>query len=1227
MSKSHILPVIITLIISSFTLWLVEHPIKYFFFAFQIILTTTLAWMFTYPRSGIASKLVLTKQNIGLSGRLQVSLLDCIFVFLSSSLLLLNAFNLSTSAGVLLAFVVVSLLPGYVLLRLINAFHSISYLGAFILSYALSLTISGILPILFMPIMTQGNRLSFLGLMVFLSTLPILKDLATKDRIPRQKVRLKICFTQLVVFFIVVAFFSIVIIYLYPQRSLAPGSDMVRNFSSARLWGLSPELFSSVYPFFHIYQSAIYSISTPSLEVYQTFLSFTSVSVLLSFYVMAKKYLDEIDNRLPFLATVFWTIFSGFGWIYLFEKKLEQPSAAQMGLLNTAYDATYADIGYGVSTNLWLFGFIAMTASFTIFFTLLYLLRCKELSKSSLMLLTFVLVTPLYFIHASELVMFTLLLIVFAFFGQRNDLRINETLFSTLVGLIGSLIISYLMFGSASHEFVLYPLITVVGLTYLFDRLKRKGMSSKRQSQIIQIFAYALVIFFIAGVLSWFPSSPTFLMKYVGDIFLVPWFFHPVRLGITGFLGLLGMLVVAKKYRENAVAIFPFLFFAAFIAGRVVSFVNVNFFDTGYWEWRFLFFCFAAASITSAIFLKHMKLKGRVRTHGKKVMPQESLGRMCLHSFMIGLLVLSGISSTLLTIERRVFFIEEKYLLDENELDAISFLSSTFLTRKPSPLLTVTHRSASALEFVPSPWVEKAIQQVIWSPKYPEIPSTFMYNLRFSPPYICLHQRDLDAISGTKMQDGYIASHLLQTLTEVYSNSDIKVYRLPEGVPPLQNGKSVLVIPSNESLSENGSLASYILSLGGYNYTTVLDSDPRVLEEDILVFPSDSLTITDVNELESDKERKIVVLNSDGYGPLSELFFENNQENEKTNATRIVTSDAETPLPLEIELTPLTPREAVQVLGSYANDVEEAPIVAAQMFSDQIEVFYVNLYPIVRTVLSDEDTSQDLLQILASLFDLLELPKYDKASTSWVIEDDIPTFVFKEGSLNGNVSITQEHFIPSEELNLPKVYISINNSQILLNDVVSLAVQKTRGKIDLLSQNVEIGNGRGFYAFMNASNAEITVTGDDILISASTSNGTYINVEGSITAKLSIEGSFSTYLRNPSICVVGNGSFVEVYAFHSYMAQLETMGQNLLVEGEVKFSLPLSDEYNIASDFTWDGTATREPPNFTWDELGSMMESIPYFILAVVIFSVAWVATQKNLRTRTHRRKPLRQSE
>jgi hypothetical protein len=1489
---------------------------KYFFFVFQVILTAAFIWVFVSPKLNVL-KLVHKKHNASSFASLQLRHLDYLFLFISASLLLVNIFNESTPLNVLLAFVVVSLLPGYVILRLTRVLNSISSLEAFILSYVLSVALSGILPALFTPFINLNNRVAFVGLIAFFSTLPILKDWLVKPPVSQGEKTFEVSSISFLTLSIVIGFFAIIITRIYPQMTLVPGLDSIRDFSEARLFSLSPALFSSISPSLLIYESAMYSVSISSPEVYLTFLAFTSVTVLLSFYVMAKKYLDEIDNRLPFFATVFWAVFSGFGWMYLFENKLEQPGMTQTSLLSQAYSATYADIRYGLSSNLWLSdGFIAMTVSFTIFFTLLYLLKCKNIPKISLMLLISVLVLALYFIHAPELFMFALLLVVLAFLGFRTSLRIDEALYSTFIAIVGAIALShFLPLISPTVQTINILTIVVIGLvgpTCLFTLLKREDVDVRKYSKLIKMVAYALLIFFAVGLLSWPLFANTFSMNSVDNTFLVPWFFYPVRLGIIGLLGLAGICILADRHSEkNALMIFPLLFFIAWIVGRVVSVVNLNLFNTGYYEWRFLFFSFAALCITSSVLLK--RLQGRAL---QTLTPKKSLGRICLCTLLISLLVLVGVSSTFLTIEQWAYSADQTYF-DQNELNAISFLLSNLTSsQSPPPLLTVTSQSTNALELVPSPWVVSDIQPIIWSSKSPEIPLTFLNNLRFSPPTIYLDQRDLNALNSTALQSSYLGGFLLQFIKQVYSNSEVKIYQLPSGVPPLENGESVIVFDLNET-SDNDLLASYLLSLGGYNYTTMLNSDPQISEHNTLIFPSDSVSIADLTKLGLDNGQKIIILNSEGYGQLARLFFEgegntatinitsagdvfvydlanktlglkslseplfanelefviyNNEQNanyssivsnnqlsfwssaggvgvgnisaplltndpsmeienndslkvvigegnysdwylqknypvaqdwsqkdfmsiwwygtnsgqnigilasgatwknyfqynfvdnflgwqqliiplneftphgtpswsaisilqirsfngstpstlhldsigledgsnvsteitinnasnavpklsvfdgsaympielpnvnssieipgnnlyftdgssadkvfgeeyngevlmEKTNdtytitlslklppngsessqcrfkvdyegetlnASSLITNKTETSLPMEIPLFPFTQTDGTSVLSWYTNNSTNVPIVAERIIGNQTELYYLNVYPIVNSALGNANSSQNLFQILANIFDIVGLPKYNKSVPSWVIEDSTPVFAFKEGSLQGNISIYADSLIPHEKSDLLGAYVSINNGQTLLKDVTSLSVQNTGGKIAITSHHVNITNGIGFYPLMDIDNPQITITGENILISAITSNGTSINSQGSKIAEISINGSFSTYLRNPSIQTNGEASFQEAYAFHSYLTSLQTMGQDLLIKGEISFSLPLSDEYSIASNFIWTGSAVRNPPTFTWNELGSIQESIPYFILAIVIFSVVWILAQLN---------------
>jgi hypothetical protein len=1494
-----LLPIVIMTAVSSFTLWLVEDPIKYFFFIFQIILTAAFVWLFISPTFDVKSP--YKKHNMELANSLQAKHLNYFFLFSSVSLLLINVFNFFTPVNVLLAFIVVSLLPGYVILRLTGIFNKVSFLAAIVLSYVLSVALSGFIPVLFPPLIDIGSRFALLFVIALFSTLPIIKDRLIKTEATQRKISVELSPISLLTLLLTAGFFLITIIYLYPQMGLVPGLDIDRNLTSIQLFSLSPTLISSLNPSFLIYQAAIYtfSISTPIL--YQTFMAFTSISVILSFYMMAKKYLEEIDTRLPFFATAFWAFFSGFGWIYLFQNKLGQPTMTQIGLLAKAYDATYADVGYGLSSNLW-FWFIAMTASFSIFFTLLYLLKCKNIPKTSLIPLISILVIALSFIHAPELVMFAILLVVLAFLGSKIDLRVDEALFSTFIALIGTLGLSYFVptiFGPLSNEFNLLTigLSGLVGLTCLFKFLKRNNMDFRERAKFFKVLAYAFIVFFTAGLLYWFPSASTFSMSSVGNIFLVPWFFYPVRLGIIGFLGLLGIIIIADKYSDNTTVVFPFLFFTAWTLGRIVSFVNINLFNTSYYEWRFIFFSFAAVSITSALFLKFLQ---------KKLTPTKSLRRLTLTTFLISILVLVGISSTFLTIENWSNFSTQNKL-DENQLNAISFLTSNLSSSQLPPLLTITPQSLSTLEFVPSTYLEQNIQPIIWSSKSPEIPLAFLNNLRFSPTVIYLDQKDLVALSSTDLQNSYVGGFFIQSIKPIYSNPEVRIYQSPSGVPPLQNGESTLVLDPNE-IMESDKLASYLLSLGGYNYTTMLNSDSQIAKQKTLIFPSDSMTISDLNRLGLDDGQKVIILNSDGYGQMARVFLEsgdnavtakitsgenvflydlanetlglksiseasffknmefvtyNDEQNENylpivsedqtefwnwaggaglgnvsapllkddptvkigdpnslkvvieegnysdwffekqyavpqdwsqkefmsiwwygtksgqdigflasdkpwknyfqynfvdnflgwqhiiiplnefesygnpewssivkfqirslnggtpstlhlgsigledgndasieitiTNATNLlpklsifdgsayipitlpninssseipgsnlyftdgsnadqifgmgysgevqmkriedvytidlslrlcpkdspssqcrfrldylgetinasslIMNKTETPLPVEIPSSIFTKTVGSSVIGWYSNKSTNVPLIASRNIGNA-ELYYVNVYPIISSALTDKNSSQNLFQIVANVFDSMGLSKYDKNIPSWVIEDSNPVFAFKEASLQGNISMLGDSLIPSEKLDLPKVFISTNNDQILLRDVISLSVQNTGGKIAITSRSVTIKNGVGFYPLLDVYNAQIKITGEKILVSAKTSNGTSINSQSLKTMVISINGNLSAYVRNPSIEAFGNASFQDAYAFHSYLGNLQTLGKDIAIEGEINFSLPLSDEYSLCSNFSWIGNVMQGPPAFTWNELASLQNSAPYFILVIIIFSI-----------------------
>jgi hypothetical protein len=108
--------------------------------------------------------------------------------------------------------------------------------------------------------------------------------------------------------------------------------------------------------------------------------------------------------------------------------------------------------------------------------------------------------------------------------------------------------------------------------------------------------------------------------------------------------------------------------------------------------------------------------------------------------------------------------------------------------------------------------------------------------------------------------------------------------KLRDGVPPSPNSETVLVVPSDSWSNRNGLFAYDMLSLGGYNFTVMLDSDNNILNGNVIILPFDKSTDISREILDNlgTSRKKLVVLNLDGYGPFSESLLEGKAKIEVT---------------------------------------------------------------------------------------------------------------------------------------------------------------------------------------------------------------------------------------------------------------------------------------------------------------------------------------------------------
>ena len=723
--------------------------------------------------------------------------------------------------------------------------------------------------------MPERNQVLVLCLVyIIMSFLIFIKNWYSKPFFQRNTVTQNISIDMIKLFplLLIGIFYVFLLLNLYPRMTFFPGGDIIRHFSKVCLISVAPQFYKSSYPWFHLQLAAVWITSQTSMEVFQTFLAFLGPMVILAFYVMAKEYCNNIDKRMPIIATVFWSLFTGFGWLYLLQKNLNSLNGLpSLYLVLEANEKSYWDLRYGQCTwiSLW---FRPINIAFTLLFVLIYLLKRRDFSRFLFILVCSFLVASLFLIHASQLILFLAFLVSLVFFGYKDDLRLGDALLSTFLGNIVAFIIAILLQLIAGIKFecpsFLTPLLIIVTLSaYLYEKRGWHFSSKRNIRQVMLAIISAFLIIYAYGIFTWLHVAEKFAISSVIEAFFVPWFFYPVLLGITGLLSLISLsIIVIEHPRHNSIYPFVYLFIVMFIIGRIASIVNIYFSYSTLWERRVIPVMFSAASILASLaFVKLTKLL---------VVSASEVKKFFIILF-ICMTFLSGTTSTFIFAEFRLNENAVREVIGAEELDAVSYLSS-ILEKKPGSLIyTVTERSKVESEFAPTPLVVGKARKFAWSSQYPELFMWMTNDPNYPPPYVYLHNRDKQFLQEIlEFRKGYFYQHLFPYIPLVYNNSKVSIYSLPQFIPPMLHSDTVLVIPSDES-SDSYLFVYDILSLGKYNYTVMFDWDDNIFHKNILILPRDisnsNLLLRYLSWVQ--KGNELLVFNTDGFGLIADMFF------------------------------------------------------------------------------------------------------------------------------------------------------------------------------------------------------------------------------------------------------------------------------------------------------------------------------------------------------------------
>ena len=822
---------------SSLTLWLLDSWMKYPFFIFEVLVICALYLIFI----GYNFKFEIERFKIE---NLYFDLLIDAFLVVSATIILL--FNLLGVQGellqLILAFFVTSILPGYALLNIFGLNRYFSKLQSFVMSFVLSFAFTGLLTLCLLPTNENIRLYCALSVYILIGLISLLKrrresTFSTLPSFARNFDGIVIAIT--------VAFLAISYYFMYPGFALLPGTDASQHYAYSILLWRTPALYNGAqYLFAHLHESLFIALSNSSLVPTQ--LSLLSINLLLplAFYIMAKQYLEKIDTRLPSIATIFWVLFTngfgGFSWFYFVYLKLFSSGYTQLQLLSAVADKTYNGTIYGIF-GLW---YVPATISFILLMAAIFLLSKKEIPPKKFLALFFVIISALYLTHVTEAVIFVSFLAVYGFISKNEDLKIDTALKASIISFI-TVFIVYYVFSQFSARFtlnlgLLLPIILPVVLLLLslvvrrFGKLWSVEVKYRLHSKsILKIVVSLLVFLYLVALLSLFSLTGSFHTWQVDTIGLVPWFMYPLMLGITGLLSVMALYYIAGNTGEyRSLKFFIIFMIFVFIVGILVSVSNLYFFNTGYWEKRFIWFIKLPLA-----FLAPIPLTISIVWLKKRVSMNNFFKKIVIVT-LIGIVVLSGISTTFLNVEYwNIATSNPQNYPSNTELNAVTALKDILNNDPNAWLATITSASASIAAFA-APADTTGLPQLIYTASTPEMFLTQLYrHPAYSHPYIYVADRDRTFLNASGDQ---IITSYLALLPIAFNNSEVTIYNATKPSFPQAESENTLIVPFAPFTDQQNILASYyILSNGLYNYTVAYDIDHNALNTSTLILSYD----------------------------------------------------------------------------------------------------------------------------------------------------------------------------------------------------------------------------------------------------------------------------------------------------------------------------------------------------------------------------------------------------
>ena len=747
-------------------------------------------------------------------------------------------------------------IPGFIILRLVDQRKKMPTLAIIVLSVMVSILFTSIFWYVQVMASFSANLTQYLFalshmILIVLYMMSNRQKRKTDKKFSSRRLDLNVIFA---LGSIVVLSVSLVFIQQFIYNPFIRGDNWgylsTSNYIDKNALTLNPTgKFYSIGPlfFYELFNLGLFQLSgfPPVNSMMITSLVLVSL-IPLAFFIMSVQYTK--NDKSGMLATFMYMTMSGFGWIPFIANKfaLSVSHYSPTDIL-TIFESINPKVLNDIIQPQGLVseGFKTYLLAILAIIMLLYLLESKLPSKARALFIVTV-TTFAFLIHLEEIMIFALTFVpVYVFLSKRKIGAVRIDIAAITTGVLVTYLLQSTYPAAGRSSFTLnYVLLAIVlgsafGYTFVKGIVTVKQLSHKLRFVKLTVFSLVCYVYLLSVIVLVFHgyANMSYSASIVYDGFTFPWFYYPLSFGVVGILMLIGLSMDFQKKR--IVLFFLLTILLILIFGRLISFINVNFFFTGTKEWRIIY---RILPIPASLFsgwvlykLLHSLNSATLQIRFENASRNFQSHLRYISAFLFIFVIMIGIPGTIIASEYWMVTDATPFgriHITTEDVEAANFIFQQ-IPMTTSRIATLSSRSNALVKLAGGTTAVPAMYPDLLSATRPETAALLSSDVS----YVYL-DKEVDA--------GFVKSDLVSYLPLVWNNSRVTISELPY-LEPSTSSSIGYVAPS---FYTNSTLPSYmIIASLNSSYQVICDD---IYDKSLLFLPSDL----------PEKER--YVLNMDG---------------------------------------------------------------------------------------------------------------------------------------------------------------------------------------------------------------------------------------------------------------------------------------------------------------------------------------------------------------------------